>query len=429
MLDIVAVQLGYMAFNRFALGAQYAYVTLDSWKHNLSFKNYEFDNDILFLNQVGHPYQGSTAWNAARANGLSFWLSLPYPLLESYLWETFAEVEPPSVNDMITTPTGGILLGEMLHRLHFVVADGDGGPASVLARILAFALSPMDGFTEWTTPGRPRDVRKYPPWYGRLTLGLLGFGSTRTTTLGVETSAKPDRQSVEAGFRVTYGHPGDSRWTYELPFDYFDFEFQLAAGRGGVALNMLLSAWLGGWTIGSADSVGGLLGFFGGYDFLTPGPLQVSTTNFGLGSVVQARLAGKLYLQGALVLSAVPWGAAGRLPQGVELKRNYQYGLGQQAILELRLVSQGLGEVRLWARNYNINAAYTHEGWEHVFLAGAALDVRIWGRHAIGVDATVGARFSALVPDSANPNEEQRVAYVGLHYTLLSDEGFGAPRK
>src|SRR2546422_1395664 len=75
VLNIAGVQAGYMLFNRFALNAPYAMVTLDAWKYNLQWNHYEYDNDILFLNQFGHPYQGSFAMASARAYGLGFWES------------------------------------------------------------------------------------------------------------------------------------------------------------------------------------------------------------------------------------------------------------------------------------------------------------------------------------------------------------------
>jgi len=39
------------------------------------------------INQFGHPYQGGNYFSAGRANGLSFWESVPLTVLGSVTWE------------------------------------------------------------------------------------------------------------------------------------------------------------------------------------------------------------------------------------------------------------------------------------------------------------------------------------------------------
>lgn len=75
------------------------------------------DKDIWYINYVGHPYQGSCYYNALRSQGATWWQSGLFSLGHSLLWEYVVEggMEQPSVQDIIVTPVGGSLLGELFH--------------------------------------------------------------------------------------------------------------------------------------------------------------------------------------------------------------------------------------------------------------------------------------------------------------------------
>ena len=76
------------------------------------------DNDLAVINYIGHPYQGSFYFNTTRSQGALFWQSSLFTILQSTLWEYVWEggLEQPSIQDLIVTPLGGILLGELSHR-------------------------------------------------------------------------------------------------------------------------------------------------------------------------------------------------------------------------------------------------------------------------------------------------------------------------
>ncbi len=75
------------------------------------------DKDTWYINYVGHPYQGSCYYNALRSQGATWWQSGLFSLGHSLLWEYVVEggMEQPSVQDIIVTPVGGSLLGELFH--------------------------------------------------------------------------------------------------------------------------------------------------------------------------------------------------------------------------------------------------------------------------------------------------------------------------
>jgi len=82
-----------------------------------------WDKDLWITNYIGHPLQGSLAFNALRSQGGGFWTSSAFTLGHTLLWEYFLEAinEQPSINDLIVTPIAGVVLGEAVNRMtrHF----------------------------------------------------------------------------------------------------------------------------------------------------------------------------------------------------------------------------------------------------------------------------------------------------------------------
>lgn len=143
-IEIVGLNTGIWTFDRYALNGDYARITGKSLKNNLKHQ-FLWDNDNFDTNLFGHPYCGGLYFNAARANGLNFWQSIPFAVGGSYLWEVFCEKQPPSLNDMIATPLGGIALGEITHRIsHLVLDDSKRGWERFGSELLAGVISPMD---------------------------------------------------------------------------------------------------------------------------------------------------------------------------------------------------------------------------------------------------------------------------------------------
>lgn len=63
--EVVGLNIGLWAFDRFALKGHYAYISWETIKAN--FKNgFEWDNDHLNTNLFAHPYNGSLYFIAVR---------------------------------------------------------------------------------------------------------------------------------------------------------------------------------------------------------------------------------------------------------------------------------------------------------------------------------------------------------------------------
>lgn len=75
------------------------------------------DKDLWIVNYIGHPYQGGFYYNTVRSQGATFWQSSLFCIGQSVLWEYGWEagMEQPSIQDLITTPFLGIVVGEISH--------------------------------------------------------------------------------------------------------------------------------------------------------------------------------------------------------------------------------------------------------------------------------------------------------------------------
>ncbi len=126
----------------------YTHITWQTVKYNLSPASWTWDNDAFTTNQFGHPYHGSLFYNSLRSNGYSFWQAVPASFAGSYLWETFAENQPPAPNDFINTGFGGITLGEMTYRLaNKMVNNRSRGLKRQLSEVIALLINPVNGLT------------------------------------------------------------------------------------------------------------------------------------------------------------------------------------------------------------------------------------------------------------------------------------------
>lgn len=77
-----------------------------------------FDPDGWYINYIGHPYQGSIYYNSVRSQGAKWWQAFLFDTGNILIWEYVIESgnEQPSIQDMLTTPIAGSLLGECIHQ-------------------------------------------------------------------------------------------------------------------------------------------------------------------------------------------------------------------------------------------------------------------------------------------------------------------------
>jgi Domain of unknown function (DUF3943)/Carboxypeptidase regulatory-like domain len=395
-------------------------VTLSTFRDHLVHGPWGFDQDAFEVNQLWHPYQGSMYYGFARSAGLSFWESSAYTFAGSFLWETGGETTSPSINDQIASGIAGAFLGEALFRMASLVLEGGGESPGFWRELAATALSPPTGFNRLVFGERFAPVF---PSHDPATFWRLRFGAFFNDRLKDQGELSPvGRTQATADFSMDYGLPGKPGYSYDRPFDYFNFQVTAVSNKDNLPEDVMIRGLLFGDKYEAGDSYRGIWGLYGGYDYISPQIFRVSSTAASLGTTFQWWLARAVALQGS-VLGGVGYGAGGNIA-GVG-ERDYHYGIAPQGLAALRLILGDRTMLDATARGYYISGLGSTEtgGSETIGRLNTGLTVRIYGRHALGIQYLASVR-DAHYPDQ--PKSHQTVGTFSLVYTFLSDTGFGA---
>ncbi len=143
-----------------------------------------FDTSKRTTNYVSHLAQGAFYYLPARVNGLGPHYAWAYAVAASVLWEYVPEYrEPASINDMITTPLAGAVLGEVIYQFGRFFVHSYRNRARPAAGLLAalFGVPQLlhdryDGVAP--PPSRRADRFGFPAgvWHD---FGAEGFAGTR----------------------------------------------------------------------------------------------------------------------------------------------------------------------------------------------------------------------------------------------------------
>ncbi|MHB8797754.1 MAG: DUF3943 domain-containing protein [Thermoanaerobaculia bacterium] len=101
-----------------------------------------WDRDEAFHDWFGHPYAGAFYYNMMRSQGATVGQSFAYSAAQSVVWEYVLEAaaEQPSIQDLISTPFIGAVVGELFHR--WSVAILRRGSLNLGEKALVFLLNP-----------------------------------------------------------------------------------------------------------------------------------------------------------------------------------------------------------------------------------------------------------------------------------------------
>jgi Domain of unknown function (DUF3943) len=395
----------------------YSVTPSTAWRH-LTKGPWGFDGDSFQVNQLQHPYQGAVYQGFARSAGLGFWESSIYTFLGSFLWEVAGETTKPSINDQVASGIGGSFLGEPLFRLSSLVLEDGGYHPGFWRELGAAVLSPPTGFNRLAFGDRFKGVfpSHNPATFTRVRLGasltdrVIGIGDNNI-----------NRNEVTADYTLAYGLPGKDGYTYDRPFDYFDFQFTAVSGKSGFE-NLMTRGLLIGKKYEAGDDYRGVWGLYGSFDYISPQVFRVSSTALSLGTTGQWWLSRAIALQGS-ALGGIGYGAAGNVISSEE--RDYHYGGAGQGLLGARLIFGDKAMFDMTAREYYISGfgSTQTDGSERIFRGNASFTVSVYKRHALGIQYVMSRR-DAFSPDV--PGRHQTVGTWSLAYNFLGDSRFGA---
>ncbi|HEY4338822.1 MAG TPA: DUF3943 domain-containing protein [Steroidobacteraceae bacterium] len=424
--------------DHYAVDSQVYASPLSNIQDNLHHK-WVVDNDAFATNQFLHPYQGAFYQGLARSSGLDFWQSSAYTFAGSLLWEYAGETTRPSINDQVASGIAGNFLGEPLFRMaSLLLESGPDGDPGWLRRIGAAILSPSMGVNRLLYGSRFDGVFRSndPAVYTRVDLGAsLSTHFSSNVNINADLSAPPTtqgfkRQSGSAIFTMAYGLPGKPGYSYDRPFDYFNFEVSADT------TNAIETVFSRGLLYGTDYEVGpnyrGIWGLYGAYEYVAPQVFRVSTTAGALGTTGQWWLSRQVALQGTALVGLGYGGGgvihgAGVATAGVlgDGQRDYHYGLAPQGEAQLRLIIGDRVSLDTTFREYYISrvAATESTGSEDISRVDTALTVRVFNLHGITLrysEASRNGRYATL------PTSHQTIGTFSIGYTYVGHTRFGA---
>jgi hypothetical protein len=312
------------SFDRFVSNADYAKISWSTIKHNYQPSSWAWDNDPVQTNQLGHPFHGSIFFNSFRANGYNFWQSAAATAVGSYVWESTAENQAPAPNDFVNTTFGGIVLGEMTHRLaNKLINNHRRGFRRQTSEIAATLFNPMNGFTRLTTGqwGRVSENNEEAD-SSKLDIDFdLGARSFRVT----QNNQLPGRNKFGWYGRVKllYGTPGEK---FTEPFSNISIITEVGQDDSSKVNIISVYGSLTGWELEWSNRTRHLLILSANYDYIHNEAFFYGAQSVKLNLFTEYDFQSKLQLNtsigaGPIILAAIPtvYPYHGR---------NYDYGSG-----------------------------------------------------------------------------------------------------
>ncbi|MET0402121.1 MAG: DUF3943 domain-containing protein, partial [Cystobacter sp.] len=378
------------------------------------------DHDDFAINQLGHPYQGSLYFTAARSNGLSFWESFLYTAAGSLLWEIGGEAEPPSINDQITTTFAGALFGEVLYRVWDDLIGKKGEKTNLLRHIAAAPLAPIGSLNHYAFNRRGTFADTF--LFHRLWIGSSYAGSVRDQS-GERTELLGFGRQISLGVGLTQGFPGTSEDLDYGPLDHFDLRFEASFPKTPY-IGLFIRGLVLGTDFKPKPWAHGLVGLFGNYDYSTLPLLRVSSSAFGPGLALNCDLGEGVSIQGTMLVAGVFFGGAGAITANSG-DRDFRAGGGLQSVTDLRLLLRDAGSLQAGVRNYAIWGYKGAPGTEFISYGWIGSELRIAGPHAVGVEVQLSTR---LATQPGQPDLSHSGSLFRVYYAILGDVYSGAAR-
>ena len=364
--EIVASNVLVNAVDRFVIQGDWAQTSLSSMLHNLS-SPWVFDHDDFSVNELGHPYNGSLYFAAGRSNGLGFWESAAGTVFGSATWELFGETELPSINDIVSTTMGGMVLGEIFHRVYDKL-----GQAPWPLRVMA---SPMDTLSDAVFRDGPEPLEASSRLAISLEAGMalpyLDMAEPRDLAVG---RSEPMGLVAES---LSYGDPLESS---REPFSHFEQRLDLGFSASTYEASFFSNGSLCSFLLVDEPRWRLSLGASLHYDVIFSSLINLSANSVGLSLAAARRLPGDLSLSSEVHLNAVALGTNDNVflreisaeageDSGI---RNYDFGLGEGAKVYFLASQPRLGSLSLEYAFYGLHAIpaaeETDSGFEYALV-------------------------------------------------------------
>jgi hypothetical protein len=403
------------AVNWYVLDQYWANISIQTLKNNIE-TGWVWDEDGFDVNQVGHPTQGAFVYTAARAQGLSYWQSIAYPTIASFIWEIGMETESPSINDMITTPMSGVSFGEIIHRLSALTL-GPGTTKPLSRQLFAGLINPFGYGVNRILRGESIHQNfNYRPSNLLAEISMGGGPGYRD-----KSNLDNSMPSRFVRFNLVYGNPISKAKLFK-PFDNFSFVSILNFSRKDYVGEIYASGMLARFYSRHSEKSKLVVSLFHNYDFMNQDNYKVSSSSVGPGIIHVYSVTPKLSFGTHVNGSFIFMGSAGDISDDTKL-RDYHFGQGFSAKFMSKIIWAQRGEAYLRVKRYFIYAMEeSHvEGFENINLLTAGGHVRVWEKYGIGVEGLVASRtVSYLNVERRETLQNTSMYRVYISYSLAN---------
>ena len=382
--EVVGINFAVWAYVHYVSDMNYSYVSWETIRDNFR-DSWEWDHSRYFINFYHHPYHGYLYFNAGRANGLGFWGSSLAALGGSLWWEMFMEKNRPSLNDLITTATGGCVYGEIGYRFsNRVRGKGGKGLDRVWREAVGALLDPVGAINRLFNgrkdggPGAMGSSTEAIPLGGEITLA------------GPVIARSADFEGVRAvplaSFTLDYGDQAGTGWSGK-PFDVFTVRGRLRWGPDRPHLSLSIAGALFGQAWAGRGGGSHFAGLYQYYEYYGIGTLRLGGPSFSAGLTSRFALSPKVRLTTAIRLGWLALGGADDFSTDpVGDRRRYNFGTGLTMVAEagLRIGKHECASAS-W-RHYGLHTFRLQVGTEVWDIFLGRVRVPIWKRFGLGAE-------------------------------------------
>jgi hypothetical protein len=395
------------AIDRYVFNYDWARVSPETWKKNIK-AGWEWDADRFGMNFFLHPFSGGMFFNAARANGYTYFESVPFAVLGSLEWEHFGEDTRPSYNDIINTPVNGSFLGEIFYRLGSNILDDQTTGWDRFSREAAVAVMTPTRFLSRLLHGdltrtTPTDVYQKEPLNIALSVGYHHVNQGTTT--------EKRTNSATLNMQLDYGNPFERR--SRKPFDFFMLRIETDFGVGRKILSNVTGYGLLYGFNSRVENTQALFGLFQHMNFFDNNTFELGSIAFGPGIISKHPTSTKSYLYINGHASIMPLaGLSGRFGPDTTQTRDYNYGGGAQLAME---VTYDFGPIALTfvGRYWWFHAYFGTMGNSYIGLIRPRITARIINNLSVGLEHQVyySERYPNDFPAVHSVRTEQRLFF------------------
>jgi hypothetical protein len=384
--QVIGVNALFMGFNRYVAKADYGYVSPSTWKKNLRSEP-EWDTDEFGINFLGHPYQGTLYFNAARSQGYNYWQSLPFAVGGSLTWEYFGENTLPSYNDLIYTPLNGAALGEILHRLSSNLLDDRArGRERVVREIAAGLVNPVRGLNR-LLQGKSfektgQEVYETEPLNFTLFAGVHRLNEQENDVFG------KGGNNAMLSMQLDYGRPFEHM--KREPFDFFRLRTEFSIGSADTLGSRVNNVTGYGILAGHNLELGRLAllaGAFQYYDYWNTRNFELGALGFGGGvfSKLEFQRHINLYTNAHLGVIPLAGNSTRSIPDAPGL-RTYAFTNGLQAKIESTLALGKHASAAFVYYHFWLNSFEGLKGRNSIGIVRPRVTVRLFKNVSLGYE-------------------------------------------